>query len=114
MLFRLNSFFNILILCFIFALIPNAAQTGLFKKPWSDLEKDYLALAVSPDLTYFDGSWSGYMKCGRVKSYKGFTTFRSFEIEKGAGIFKGGVKGKNGYRHWKIKIKNLSFFLFKI
>ena len=105
MLFKFNLIIRILILCLSLTIIPTSAHTGFFSKPWSDLEKDYLSLAVSPDLTYFDGTWSGYMTCSRVQSYKGFSTFRYFEIEQGAGIFKGGVKGNNGYRHWKIKIK---------
>jgi len=105
MIFRLNSFFKIFILCFFLVIIPNFAHTGLFSKPWSDLEKNYLDLAVSPDLTYFDGGWSGYMECSRHKSTKGFTIYRSLEIKQRKGIFKRGVKGNNGYRNWKIKIK---------
>jgi len=105
MLFKFNSIIKILTISFFFVTIPISAHTGLFKKPWSDLEKNYLDLAVSTDLTYFDGGWRGYMKCGRVESHKGFTIRRYFEIEQGAGKFETGFKGKNGYRNWKVKIK---------
>jgi hypothetical protein len=105
MLFKFNSIFRILTIFFFIVILPNTAQTGLFNKPWSHLEKDYLAEAVSPDLTYFDGGWGGYMQCGRAGGSKGFSIYRHFEIEQGAGIFERGFKNKNGYRHWKIRIK---------
>jgi hypothetical protein len=102
---KYNSIIRILTISFFLVIIPISAHSGLFKKPWSDLEKDYLAEAVSSDLTYFDGGWGGYMKCDRNQSTDGFTIRRFLVIKQGAGIFETGVKGNNGYRYWKIKIK---------
>jgi hypothetical protein len=86
-------------------MIPNSAHSGLFKKPWADLEVDYLSKVVSPDLTYFDGSWGGHMTCSAVQSYPGFTKYRSITIERGSGVFEKGTKGSKGYLRWKVKIK---------
>lgn len=96
---------SIVLLCFMVFIMPNTAYCGLFSRPWSDLEVDYLADVVSPDLTYFDGNWGGSMSCRRIKSYPGFTGFRDFNIERGAGVLERGIKASRGYKHWKIKIK---------
>lgn len=108
MQFKRSQSYIILIFCLIVFMIPNYGHSGLFKKPWADLEVDYLSEVVSPDLTYFDGTWrtwSGHMICSAVRSYPGFTRYRSITIERGSGGFEKGTKGSKGYLRWKVKIK---------
>ena len=92
-------------ICALVFMVPNSAQTALFKKPWADLEVDYLSLVVSPDLTYFDGTWGGLTRCSAVGSYPSFSIHREVTIKKGVGNFKTGEKKSNTYRQWQVKIK---------
>ncbi|UCH22901.1 MAG: caspase family protein [Deltaproteobacteria bacterium] len=96
---------SILLLFIAVFFIPCDTEAFLLKKPWADLEVDYLSELVSPDLTYFDGGWGGRMSCGPVSNYSEFSRFVFLNIEKGSGVFKRGIKGKNGYSFWTIKIK---------
>jgi hypothetical protein len=86
-------------------MIPNPAHTGLFKKPWADLEVDYLSSVVSQDLTYFDGSWSGQITCDAVGGSPSFSKSINFELNRGAFEHERGYKKSNGYSRWKAKIK---------
>ena len=100
-----NQSFIILIFCLIVFVIPKYGHTALFKKPWAHLEVDYLSEVVSEDLTYYDGDWSGQMKCNAVQG-NALSIYRHFKIEQGTGRFEKGSKRSSGYRLWKVKIKS--------
>jgi orotate phosphoribosyltransferase-like protein len=103
----------ILALCLTVFVIPNSARSGLFKKPWADLEVDYLSEVVSQDLTYFDGTWSGYISCGPAGSSPGSTPYAEININQGNGNKEIGVKGKRGYVRWKANILRNGKFTLK-
>ena len=91
-------------ICILIFMVPNSAQTALFKKPWADLEIDYLSAVVSPDLTYFDGTWSGFVSCGQVGYSPGSSPYAEMRIHHGKGYKEVGVKGKRGYVQWDVNI----------
>lgn len=101
---RLNSIFIIISALFIFISLSNDVHSGIFKKPWADLEVDYLSDVVSSDSGYFDGRWSGLMECGSAGRDRGISIYRKFIIEQGTGKFESGWPGSSGYRLWKIKV----------
>ena len=84
--------------------IPNYGFSALFKKPWADLEVDYLSAVVSPDLTYFDGTWSGFVSCGQRGTSPGSSPYAKINIHHGRGYKEAGVKGKMGYVQWDVNI----------
>jgi hypothetical protein len=86
-------------------MIPNSAQTALFKKPWAHLEVDYLSEVVAQDLTYFDGRWSGQVTCNAVGSSPAFSKGIHFEIDQGVFEHERGIIKSNGYSRWKAKIR---------
>ncbi len=96
---------RILSLFIIFFAPAINTEASLFKKPWADLEVDYLSKVVTSDLHYFDGIWSGHMRCGEVGGNPGFQKFMNFRIDQGSGEHERGAKGTNGYSRWKVKIK---------
>ena len=101
---------KIIVLTFTFAVlitqILQSTGNAFFKKPWDDLEIDYLKEVVSSDLSYFDGDWNGELKCSSISTYPGFIQYRKFTIKSGRGEFRSSVSSsrQSGYRYWEIKI----------
>ena len=72
------SIFIPFILIFVVFTLPVYA---FVKRPWDDLKVDYLKEVVSSDLAYFDGDWTGTLKCNSVENSPEFTKYLKFKIK---------------------------------